>query len=164
MHDPLAAPFEVDHVLLWTDPKAPEASVLADAGFRLDPATAEHSDQGTASRFFSFENAHLELIWIEHESVAPPDLLGRSRWRQTGAPPFGNGLLRRAARAVVPFPTRAQTASWMPPGAAIEIALASDDPAVPYVFPRRSTDRAHVTDCAQNPGRFNGAGFAAVLR
>jgi hypothetical protein len=85
-----------------------------DAGFRLDADTAQHPGQGTASRFFSFENAYLELTWIEHESAAPPDLVVRSRWWQAGASSFGIGLPARTPRAVAPLPTGAPSAEWMP--------------------------------------------------
>ena len=41
-----------------------------DAGFTRVPEVATHSGQGTASVFFVFENAYLELIWVDDPVAA----------------------------------------------------------------------------------------------
>ena len=125
---------ELDHVFVWVGREAPEAALLEGAGLRLDAERAEHTGQGTASVFFSFENAYLELIWVTDPDEAPAGWPERSRWRETGASPFGLGLRRTSPGVVVPFPTFAYRAPWMRPGTTIEFAEGSEDLTVPLVF------------------------------
>jgi hypothetical protein len=122
-------------VFVWVSADAPEARLLEEAGLKLDPETAVHTGQGTASKFFSFENAYLELIWIADASTATADWRERAAWRDTGASPFGLGLRRVSdVDAPAPFATRRHSAPWMPRGAAIEIAVAAGDVMEPFVF------------------------------
>jgi len=131
---PIAAPAQVrlaaDHVFLVASAGAPEAQSLQRAGFSREPEAAKHEGQGTASVFFSFENAYLELIWIddaEELRAADTDLAARFEGVDRGASPVGIGLHRvHPEDPTVPFPTRSYTADWMKPGA--EILLADGQP------------------------------------
>ncbi|HSS21311.1 MAG TPA: VOC family protein [Pyrinomonadaceae bacterium] len=127
-----AAPFplQLDHVFLWVTKGAPEAKAFENAGLHLQDHVNQHTGQGTASKTFIFQNVYLELIWIEDEQVAAKnaarsgiDMVTRSRWRETGASPFGAGLHRRSGSDnVLPFPVTPYWAEWMQPNTTIEFA------------------------------------------
>jgi len=117
--------FELDHVLIWVGPGAPEAERLI--AFGLTEGTSNvHTGQGTANRRFFFQNAMLELIWVYDETAAkasPGARLGtHERWRhrQTGASPFGLCLRRRAEAATLPFDTWPYRPAYLPTGVAID--------------------------------------------
>ena len=135
-------PLELDHVFVWVTKGAPEAQALQQAGLQLQPDTHPHTGQGTASKIFIFENVYLELIWIEDEQAATKnaarsgiDMLRRSRWKQTGASPFGVGLHRKSAESgELPFPVRLYWAEWMKPDTTIEFAQTVSNATEPMYF------------------------------
>jgi Glyoxalase-like domain len=67
-----------------------------------------HAGQGTANRRFFFDNAMLELVWVESENEArslpaqPLRLADRWKERSTGACPFGICLRARDVENIVP--------------------------------------------------------------
>jgi Glyoxalase-like domain len=131
--------FELDHVLVWVGPGAPEAERLV--AFGLTEGTRNlHTGQGTANRRFFFRNAMLELIWVHDETEAqtePGARLGiRERWRhrETGASPFGLCLRRRPGLATGPFETWAYRPAYLPAGLAIDMAATSPQTREPLVF------------------------------
>jgi hypothetical protein len=85
---------ELDHLFVLASPGAPEAERLRALGLS-EGSRNVHPGQGTANRRFFFENAMLELIWVENAEqarsslVAPTRLWERARWRESGALPFG---------------------------------------------------------------------------
>lgn len=91
---------------------------------------------------FLFENAYLELIWIDEPEVARrknqeigTDLMARAAWRQTGTSPFGVGLHHRASGSSnLPFPTKKYWAEWMKPDTFISIAESSANLKEPFYF------------------------------
>lgn len=120
---------EVDHVFVCCDVGAPEAAALVAAGL-TEGAPNTHPGQGTACRRFFFRNAYIELFWVHDPLEAQSDRARPTRlwdrWRQRGAAasPFGI-ILRPGAddpTPVPPFPTWSYRPSYMPAGAAIEIA------------------------------------------
>ena len=122
-------PLELDHILVWVKPKAPEAQILAEFGLQRT-GQAEHLGQGTASYFFFFDNAYLELIWINEEQTALDntartgiDWRSRASWRETGASAFGVGWHRRspALEELPLFPVK-YSAEWMEPGTYLEFS------------------------------------------
>jgi hypothetical protein len=135
-------PLERDHIFIWVSPGAPEATVLQKMGLYTDGKVHKHVGQGTSSVVFVFENAYLELIWIDEPQTARrrsrdmgTDLLARVAWRQTGASPFGVGLHHRAAgNSDLPFPTRKYWAEWMKPDTFISIAESSANLKEPFYF------------------------------
>lgn len=141
---PQAKPFplELDHFFVWVTKGAPEAEALQQAGLQLQPDTHPHTGQGTASKIFIFENVYLELIWIEDEQAATKnaarsgiDMLRRSRWKQTGASPFGVGLHRKSGESgELPFPVRPYWAEWMKPDTTIEFAQNVSNATEPMYF------------------------------
>jgi Glyoxalase-like domain len=135
-------PLERDHIFIWVSTGAPEAATLQKLGLYTDGKVHKHSGQGTSSMVFLFENAYLELIWIDESEVARrkgqqmgTDLLARAAWKQTGASPFGIGLHHRAAGSShPPFPTKKYWAEWMKPDTFIFIAESSVNLKEPFFF------------------------------
>ncbi|HHP7243210.1 MAG TPA: hypothetical protein ACFE0H_00845 [Elainellaceae cyanobacterium] len=96
---------EVDHLFICIAEEV-DISVLQEAGLRCSNYTVRRGGQGTASRLILFENAYLELIFVEDEGVAAQtsqrtgiDLLARSHWQHTHCSPFGVGLRRKSNMA-----------------------------------------------------------------
>jgi hypothetical protein len=121
---------ELDHVFVVVSPggKA-EISALRSAGLTLDPELSKHPGQGTASISALFENAYLELIWVDSTVRVDRELASvnawfrrAAAWRTTGASPFGLGLRRLpGVTADLPVPVTRQSAPWLKPGTAYEL-------------------------------------------
>ena len=119
---------ELDHVFICVDRGAPEAERLIEFGL-CEGAPNVHPGQGTANRRFFFQNAMLELLWVEdlqeaQSSRTAPTLLWE-RWsgRQSGACPFG--IIARPANTgttTVPFPSREYQPEWLAPDLKIYLA------------------------------------------
>ncbi|HSV28185.1 MAG TPA: VOC family protein [Candidatus Omnitrophota bacterium] len=94
-----------------------------------------HPGQGTANACFCFDNAYLEVLWVEdwNDVRSPPiaatRLAERADWRQGGASPFGIAL-----RTDLPFPAWPYRPPYLPPGMAIPVATDSEDPRQPFLF------------------------------
>jgi hypothetical protein len=135
-------PLERDHIFIWVSQGAPEAAMLQKLGLYTDGKVHKHVGQGTSSVVFMFENAYLELIWVDEPEVARQksrdmgtDFPARAAWRQTGASPFGIGLHQRAAgSSELPFPTKRYRAEWMKPDTFISIAESSANLKEPFYF------------------------------
>ena len=69
------APVELDHVFVMVRPGAPEAeaAALARAGL-CESFRRDHPGQGTTNLCCCFDNAYLELLWLNNpaEALAPP--------------------------------------------------------------------------------------------
>lgn len=132
---------ERDHIFVWVSPGAPEAAKLESLGLYTDGKVHKHVGQGTASKVFVFDNAYLELIWIDEPEVAKgktdamnTSIVDRANWRKTGASPFGVGLHRQAEESPLPFPTKKYRADWMRPDTFIDIAESATDIKEPFFF------------------------------
>lgn len=127
----------LDHLFVFAEPddtaRVVAAGLSAGSGRR-------HSGQGTANARFFFSNAYLELIWVEDEEearsalTAPTRLWERSRWRETGASPFGVALRRAGADDALPSKTWSYRPKYLPDGMAIEMADNSDRVSEPLIF------------------------------
>lgn len=132
------APVELDHVFVMVRPGAPEAAALARAGL-CESFRRDHPGQGTTNLCYCFDNAYLELLWLNNpaEALAPPaaclQLAARADWQRTGASPFGIAL-RAAPDAALPFESWDYAAPFLPAGVTIPVAAASDDPRQPLLF------------------------------
>lgn len=91
---------ELDHVYIVVPPRATAAvQALRGAGIVIDTEAVRHDGEGTTSLAAFFENAYLELMWVD-SSVAVDsahefdvaDFRRATAWGQTGASPFGIGL------------------------------------------------------------------------
>jgi hypothetical protein len=131
-------PLELDHVVIFSGVDAPEAQTLEALGLKGFGGTTRHGNLGTASTSFFFENAYLELFWVQDETAATDvfaplgfDMQSRMAWGETAASPFGLMLRHRpGSSTLIPFPTRQLKAEWMPGNIAIEFA--ADLSAEPY--------------------------------
>ena len=90
---------EVDHLVVYVTEGSTSVSVLQEFGLHCSSRRVQRPEQGTASQIIFFENAYLELIWVEDEQAVEEyaartgiDILKRTRWQQTRASPFGVGL------------------------------------------------------------------------
>lgn len=121
-----APDLELDHVYIVVQPGAVAARRhLRHAGLLIDSSVTRHDGQGTASVAAFFENAYLELLWVD-SSVAVDslhradwaDFVRAQAWRQSGASPFGVALhLLSGSVSDLPVPVRLDSASQLRPGA-----------------------------------------------
>lgn len=94
------AVLELDHAYIIVPPGAQAAvQALRQVGMVIDTETARHEGEGTTSIAAFFDNAYLELMWVDStvsvDSAHQTDLADFRRaaaWRETGASPFGIGL------------------------------------------------------------------------
>ncbi len=125
---------ELCHVFVFVDDRAAALAALEACGL-TESFRRVHDGQGTANICACFDNAYLEVLWpddpvaLASVSVARTRLSERSRWRDTGASPFGIGL-----RGRIPFPTWEYRPPYLPDGNGIAIALGSEDPRQPFLF------------------------------
>jgi hypothetical protein len=118
---------QLDHVIVFCAPGAPEAAALHAQGF-LEGSGQSHPGQGTTNRRFSFTNCFLELLWVDDEVEARSDLTSptqlweRWRGRAAGMCPFGL-VFRPAGEAAQtpPFATWSYHPSYLPPDVSIEV-------------------------------------------
>ena len=91
---------ELDHVFIVVPPGGAEAiEALRQSGITVDTEVIRHEGQGTASVSALFENAYIELLWVDSsvavDSAHQLDVMAFRRaaaWRETGSSPFGIGL------------------------------------------------------------------------
>jgi hypothetical protein len=155
-----APALEVDHIYLVVAPGGwAERRILAEAGIRVDTGVARHTGQGTASVAAYFENAYLELLWVD-SSVAvdrahQQDFRGFQRasgWPRSQASPFGIGLHRTSGTGDdFGVPARIVGGDWLRPGThyvllrqpaeslATDVFVVPDDRAVPAWAGRAKT-------------------------
>src|SRR5271169_402688 len=99
--------YEIDHIFVLTETDAPSAGALLRLGL-TEGRPNRHEGQGTANRRFFFDNAMLELLWVENvEETRNPAVrsLGfADRWmeRSVRASPFGICIRPNNAETVLP--------------------------------------------------------------
>lgn len=157
---------EIDHLFVFvTTPGAPEAAALREAGL-VESFRRRHPGQGTANACYCFDDAYLELLWIEapEEAAAPANArLGfeaRSRWRETGASPFGISV--RGGGTGLPFPSWEYRPAYLPAGMAIAVASDGDDPRLPFVFRSPGDARPDAWADGRAGARQRAAGLAEI--
>jgi hypothetical protein len=157
---------ELDHVIIFCNVGAPEASALTDRGLHEGPRNS-HPGQGTANRRFFFPNAYLELLWVENrvEAQSPEARETRlwERWqlRAAGACPFG--LVFRPGPRGPELPPASWTYKprYFPPGFSIEVARdpPSNEPLLfylPYARPSL-VENVDLAEGAVHIGAINSA-------
>ncbi|MEM1377033.1 MAG: VOC family protein [Pseudomonadota bacterium] len=124
---------ELDHIF-WMVPKSAVTGVterFEAIGLRESYRRA-HPGQGTANVCYCFENAFLEVLWLEDESEARSPSIARTLLADRGigqANPFGMCWRGKADLAMWDFrPT------YLPDGVSIPMATLSDDPCLPLLF------------------------------
>lgn len=142
-----AASLALDHVVLLCDADAPGPTAVLRSHGLVESFRRSHPAHGTANVCFAFDNAYVELLWVtdmgalEAPAVAP------------------TGLAVRCAGAL-PFATWPYRAPFLPPGAAIDVAADSRDPAQPLVF--HSPDARAPVDWPGGIQRQREAGYARL--
>lgn len=122
---------ELDHVYIVVTPGAEaEIAALRSAGFVVpSESPRKHEGQGTASLAVYFDNAYLELIWVDSGVRASPEHARTTQWFRTATAwrgnrhsPFGLGLHRVAGdTAALPVPVEREAADWLGPDAFYEL-------------------------------------------
>ncbi len=133
---------EVDHIFIAVESGAESAiAVFRDAGFTVGDFVSPHEGRGTASRGVFFDNAYIELIYVDATvrlDSTSASLLERMRlatdWRRTGMSPFGAGLRRTGGPVDYGMPAESYTAAWLQPGTSIDLLVQPDEPNAAEVF------------------------------
>ena len=152
----IGMPWELDHVFFATTDADAAEKALAEFGLAFTERRI-HSGQGTANACAVFENAFFELLRphdlgeLRSSAVQPLGLDERTRWRETGASPFG--LCFRGESRAWPFETWQYQPAYLPAGTGIQIVTPSGLHADPLVFissqAKRSMDRSPKHSGAQ---------------
>jgi hypothetical protein len=156
---------ELDHVFCFVEPGGAESAArLAEGG--LEPTfRRRHEGQGTANLCYVFDNAYLELLWVEDEALLAratfrrTRLWDRARWKSDGNSPFG--VCVRAPEAL-PFPCWLWQPPYLPPGLYLEVAKVVSDPEVPFLFRFPGTIRPDHWPEPQAGKRQRAAGLADI--
>lgn len=134
---------EIDHIFVMIAPPAQgdamemtslEAFGLTQTYRRLHPG------QGTQNVCLCFDNLFLELLWVNDVTsvrsaqIARTKLYERSEWRANGSDPFGIAWRGTFEALESPPSTWRYEPTYLPAGAAIEVAVDSDDPRQPMMF------------------------------
>lgn len=111
---------ELDHLFIWASHGAPEGERLITFGL-TEGTPNHHPGQGTACRRFFFQNAMLELLWIENaaeaqrEAIRHLQLWERGSVRGNRASPFGIGLRPvNSEKKDAPFPAWEYRPPYLP--------------------------------------------------
>jgi hypothetical protein len=147
---------ELDHIIFFCAPGAPEADALLGRGLHEGPGNS-HPGQGTVNRRFFFRNVYLELLWVEGYEEAQTGEARRTglwdRWinRHNGCCPIGLVFRPSAPGVPTPFPSWSYVPKYFPAGFSIEVAV--DIPAnEPLLFYLPFARPALVEDVAPAPG------------
>jgi hypothetical protein len=162
-------PWAIDHLFMIVEPGgAREMSALAEGGL-TQSWSRQHVGMGTANIFICFDNAFLELVWIENEEEASASpvarrLIERKRKQDQGAMPFGLAIRAPTPESPLPF----EGWQFKPPSVSdmrntVTIAASSDDLAQPFLFKgQRSLPPMDWTDGLSGRRQVPG-GFGAIL-
>jgi Glyoxalase-like domain len=168
---------ELDHIYFVVSPGGDSSiATLRRAGILVDTGVARHDGQGTASVAAFFENAYLELLWVDSSVTVDSmhrldaaDFARASAWRHSGATPIGVGLhlLRGTARDLgIPF--RLDSADRLGPGMsyvllrqpeeslAVDMFIVPDNRAVTSWLTRYMTRHPEVFDHPMGARRVTG--------
>jgi hypothetical protein len=116
---------ELDHVYVVVPDYQDASRRLAEAGITLDTGfVSRHEGGGTASVSALFENAYLEILWVEPtvpleegNRSEVEELARAAAWSEGGPSPFGVGLRRTAgAPDSLPYSGDRETTEWAEPG------------------------------------------------
>ena len=147
---------ELDHIIFFCAPGAPEAGALLERGLHEGPGN-EHPGQGTVNRRFFFRNMYLELVWFENfEEARQPEVQRTGLWerwvnRGNGGCPLGLVFRPGPEGAATPFPSWTYVPKYFPAGFSIEVArdIPANEPLLIYLpFARPAV----VEDAAALPG------------
>lgn len=130
--------YELDHIFILSDPNAPSANKLVDAGI-TEGAPNIHHGQGTSNRRFFFNNIMIECLWIHDEAetnseqTKPTHLLPRWQGRFNTSP-FGICFRPLSDEPTPLFPSWDYNPQYLPQGQSIQIANTVNQLEVPFLF------------------------------
>lgn len=128
---------ELDHVFVFVERGAAASAAKLEAEGLVPTYRREHIGQGTANVCYAFDNAYLELLWVDEPEVlaratfARTRLFERAQWRTTGTCPFGVCV---RSEEPLPFPCWLWRPPYLPPSFYLEVAKAVADPNAPFLF------------------------------
>ena len=161
---------ELDHVFICTGRSAPAADSLLRFGLS-EGAPNRHPGQGTANRRFFFDNAFLELLWVDDPAEAQSENVARTglweRWSQCdgGASPFGVGLrIDSESTGEIPFASWEYRPPYLPAPLAIQMATHSHVSTGPLLFAITFGRRADSGPPERHRPLEHAAGVRAVTR
>ncbi len=131
---------EFDHLFICTDIGADVAVDRLTAWGLLEGSPNTHPGQGTANRRFFFDNAMLELLWVEDAIAARSPQVERmglwERWegRKGLACPFGICVRSTGDPGETAFPIWAYQPTYLPPGVSIAAGTNSKIVTEPLLF------------------------------
>jgi hypothetical protein len=120
---------ELDHVYVIVQPGGvSEIAALKSAGFQIAPPQ-QHDGEGTTSIAAMFDNAYLELMWLDstlsitpEHAAAAAEFREAAAWRVSRHSPFGVGLRRLPGETQeFAFAIKRESAPWIDSVAAYEI-------------------------------------------
>lgn len=120
---------ELDHIFLFVPDMASAHAMMADAGLRVNHSRT-HKGQGTRNLCACLDDVFLELLWLDGspiEKEAERITLG-VRGRGSGSP------IGVSWRGPSDIDCEYHAAPFLPKGAIIQVARASLDPSLPFVF------------------------------
>jgi hypothetical protein len=161
------AHLELDHLFVFVEPGAAESAAKLEEGGLVPNFRRRHEGQGTANLCYVFDNAYLELIWVEDPALLSratfrrTRLWERSRWKSDDNSPFG--VCVRASEAL-PFPCWLWQPPYLPPGLYLEVAKVVSDPQVPFLFRFPGTLRPDRWPDDRGGARQAAAGLSEITR
>jgi hypothetical protein len=129
---------ELDHLFLLTDIGAPAADALVAFGC-VEGSANTHPGQGTANRRFFFDNAMVELLWVDNPAEAQSEPICRTRlWERWSdrhrVCPFGICLRPAAGTGnSTPFTSWAYHPPYLPETVSMAIGTNSEVLAEPML-------------------------------
>ena len=156
---------ELDHFFVFVERDAKETAPKLEEGGLVPTFRRRHDGQGTANLCYVFDNAYLELLWVDDPKLLSratfrrTRLWERSRWRSDGNSPFG--VCVRAPEPL-PFPCWLWQQPDLPPGLFLEVAKVVSDPEVPFLFRFPGTLRPDHWPADQIGARQEAAGLAEI--
>ncbi len=156
---------DLDHVFVFVEPGGEAARARLGALGLVPSFARRHEGQGTANLCYCFDNAYLELLWVEEPRLlasaafARTGLWERASWRTSGASPFG--VCVRTEHAL-PFACWLWTPPYLPPGQFLEVAADSHDAAAPFLFRFPGARRPDQWSDGRAGARQRAAGLAEI--
>jgi hypothetical protein len=118
-----------------------DVEALRGLGF-VENFRREHPGQGTSNACFCFDNAYLELLFVDDEAalarLTRTGLPERSNWRFSKASPFGIAV---RSGSELPFPTWDYRPAYLPEGMVVAVDAESGDADQAFVFKSPGSER-----------------------
>jgi len=161
--------YAIDHVFMLVEPGGAGTMAKLARGGLTRSYSRKHVGMGSANIFVCFDNAFLELVWIENEAEAMSGPVGkrlveRNAKKTSGAMPYGIAIRAPSADHPMPF----EGWRFTPPSVSdmkntVMIAHSSDDLAQPFLFrSQRSIPPKAWTDALAGQRQMPG-GFGDVI-